>query len=147
MGRPMLRDRPGLRVLVVEDNEDIADMLALLLERWGHQVTVRRDGLSGLDAGLSGSFDLALLDLGLPELDGFELARRMRAARGPETPVMIAISGYAQPEDIEAARRAGFDRHVAKPVSERGIRRLLRMARRRKDSGTVTISAELDDWR
>lgn len=143
----MLRDRPGLRVLVVEDNEDIADMLALLLERWGHEVIVRRDGRSGLDAALSGSFDLALLDLGLPELDGFELARRLRAARGLESPVMIAISGYAQPEDIEAARRAGFDRHVAKPVSERGIRRLLRMARRRKDSGTVTISVELDDWR
>ncbi|AKF04008.1 response regulator [Sandaracinus amylolyticus] len=140
----MLRTaRSPLRVLVVEDNEDIADMLALLLERWGHEVTLRRDGRSGLAAGLAGAFDLALLDLGLPELDGFELARQLRAARGAESPVLIAVSGYAQPEDVEEARRAGFDRHVAKPVSERGIRSLLRMARRKKDrNATISIDAE-----
>jgi CheY-like chemotaxis protein len=123
-------DSRALRVLLVEDNEDIGDMLALLLERWGHRVTLRREGRSGLAAGLAAPHDLALLDLGLPGIDGYELARSLRRALGTDAPVMIAISGYAQPEDVAAAHRAGFDQHLAKPVDDKTIQAVLGRARR-----------------
>jgi len=132
-----------LRVLVVEDNEDVGEMLALLLESMGCQVELRRDGRAGLTTGLAHAFDLAILDLGLPELDGFEVARGLRGgSRGHELTI-VALSGYTQPEHVQRARAVGFDRHLAKPISDHALRAVLRFAQRRRDRES-TSSVECD---
>lgn len=134
----------SLRVLVVEDNEDVGEMMVLLLRAWGHEVELRADGLSGLDAARSEDFDLLVLDLGLPGIDGFELARRVRALPTPREPVLVALSGYSLPEHVARARQAGFDRHLAKPIDDAKLRAMLRLARRRRDR-PLTVSSEIGD--
>ena len=134
---------PQLRVLVVEDNEDVGEMLALLLESMGCTVELRRDGRAGLTAGLSATFDLAILDLGLPELDGFEVATGLRAGPQGADLTIVALSGYTQPEHVQRARAVGFDRHLAKPISDSALRSILRFAQRRRDRES-TSSVETD---
>ena len=104
----------GRRVLVVEDNEDAAATLRDLLELDGHEVLVARDGQEGLDAALAHAPDVILCDVGLPVHDGYEVARRLRAAGSRA--LLVALTGYAAPEDVQRARAAGFDRHLAKPA-------------------------------
>jgi signal transduction histidine kinase len=103
------------RVLVVDDNIDAAVALSWLIGQRGHAVRVAHDGPEALKTAADFRPDVLLLDLGLPGIDGYEIARRLRAD-GFESARMIAISGYARDADIEASRRAGFDRHFAKPV-------------------------------
>jgi signal transduction histidine kinase len=105
----------GRRVLLVDDNVDSAMTLSWLLSEHGYTVHIAHDGPSGLEAAHDFKPDVLLLDLGLPGIDGFELARRLRRD-GFATALMIAISGYAHESDIEGSRAAGFDRHFAKPV-------------------------------
>lgn len=137
---------PKLRVLVVEDNEDVGEMLALLLESLGCVVELRRNGREGLAAGVSQPFDLAILDLGLPEIDGFEVARGLRAGPRGRDLTIVALSGYTQPEHIQRAREVGFDRHLAKPISDSALRAILRIAQRRRDrESTATAESELVD--
>jgi signal transduction histidine kinase len=103
------------RVLVVDDNVDAAVALSWLIGQRGYSVRVAHDGSEALQTARDFKPDILLLDLGLPGIDGYELARRLRAD-GFASARIIAISGYARESDVESARRAGFDHHFAKPV-------------------------------
>jgi CheY-like chemotaxis protein len=114
------------RVLIVEDHEDSAYLLAEVLTARGHDVRVALDASSGLAVASSESLDVIVLDIGLPEMDGYELARRMRALPGIATGVrFIALTGYGGAEHIELARNAGFDVHLLKPVSPDALARAI----------------------
>lgn len=118
-------DNAPLRVLIVEDNPDSRELLQLLVEALGHSVEVTGDGCSGLERALDTVPDVMLVDIGLPGLDGYGVARGVRAALG-SGPRMIAVSGYGQPEDRERAREAGFDLHCTKPLDPANLAELLR---------------------
>ena len=104
------------RVLVVDDNADAAEMLAALLETLGYEVTVATDGAAALDTARDFAPHFALLDIGLPIMDGYEVARRLRQLERCRDTLLIAISGYGQPSDRERSRQAGFAHHLVKPV-------------------------------
>lgn len=107
----------GREVLIVEDNADARAALCELLEIGGHRVRAAADGPSGLAAALAATPEVALIDVGLPGIDGYEVARRIRAAcNGGPRPLLIALTGYGAPEDRQRALDAGFDRHLVKPV-------------------------------
>lgn len=114
-----------MRVLVIEDNEDAAESFRMLLELHGHVVRVARDGLDGLRAFEEFAPEVAFVDLGLPGIDGFGVAERVRAIAG-KRPVLVAISGYGREEDKRRARDAGFDEHMTKPVDHDRIEAFLR---------------------
>jgi signal transduction histidine kinase/DNA-binding response OmpR family regulator len=117
----------SLHVLVVEDNDDIRETLKDLLELCGHEVDVAADGASGVERTLALRPDVALIDIGLPGLDGYEVARKLRAELGPEQkrPKLIALTGYGQPGDRQRALDAGFDAHLVKPVDYDDLAHLL----------------------
>lgn len=106
----------ALRVLVVDDNEDMALSTAMLLQAAGHQTRLAHSGLEALDVARDYQPDLAILDIGLPGIDGYEVARRMRQQPGLHRVVLLAMSGYGQPSDFERSHAAGFDHHLVKPV-------------------------------
>jgi signal transduction histidine kinase/ActR/RegA family two-component response regulator len=104
------------RILVVEDNADAREMLRTQLTLAGHEVHEAADGPAGVDAAATLSPDVALVDVGLPGLDGYEVARRIRAVANGRSLVLIAITGYGQAEDRLRAEEAGFDAHLTKPL-------------------------------
>jgi PAS domain S-box-containing protein len=106
----------GRLVLVIEDNADAGQSLAEILELHGHRVRVARDGRSGLALARELAPDVVLCDIGLPDLDGYEVARTLRRDAALRSMRLVALSGYAQPEDRERALAAGFDVHLAKPA-------------------------------
>ena len=110
------------RVLVVEDNDDARDMLRTLLTLEGHEVHETATGQAGVDLAKAVAPDVALIDIGLPGLDGYEVARRIRAQLGRSI-LLIAITGYGQPEDRQRALDAGFDAHLTKPASLEDLER------------------------
>ena len=126
MSAPDRRDEPAStgasraveprRVLVVEDNPDVAQMLATYLEHLGHRVVVAYDGHAGLEAALRHRPHVLICDIGLPGLDGYQIAARLRSTTGFESCVMIAMTGYGEPADRERAHRAGFAHHLTKPA-------------------------------
>lgn len=118
--------KAGLLVLVVDDNADAADSLALLLERHGHKVEVAYDGRRAVEMYLAHRHDVVVMDIGLPLLDGNDAARAMRAAQGEQAPLMIALTGWGQAEDRRRSEAAGFDHHLVKPVLPSEIEALLR---------------------
>jgi signal transduction histidine kinase len=105
------------RVLVIEDNPDAAETLKAFLDMEGHDVSMVHDGHSGLEALLSGQFDVVICDIGLPGMDGLEVLSRLRAAQNDAEPVAIGLSGYGQAEDRARAQAAGFDHYLVKPVN------------------------------
>jgi len=105
-----------LRVMVVDDNVDAAETLAMLLDAAGHAVEVEHDSRRALERARAAAPDVFLLDIGLPEIDGNELARRLLAQPETSGAVLIAVSGYGQEQDKRAAREAGFRHHLVKPV-------------------------------
>jgi len=113
------------RVLVVEDNRDAADTLAAAVRGWGHHAQVAYDGTSALQAARDFRPDVALLDIGLPGLNGYELARHLVAMYGDDDILLIAVSGYAQEEDMQRSAHAGIAHHFAKPVDLELLRELL----------------------
>ena len=113
------------RMLLVEDNADSRELLALLLERLGHRVFTADDGLRGVAEALEHRPQVLLVDIGLPGLDGYSVARRVRAELGRSV-YLIALTGYGQPEDRRRALDAGFDAHFTKPVDMKAIEQLLR---------------------
>lgn len=118
------------RILVVDDNVEAALTLAELLALRGHETHVAHDGPSGVEAARHLKPDVAILDLGLPGFDGHEAARRLRADPELAGLLLVALSGWVQPEDQERSRAAGFRHHLAKPVALRTLERVLRQASR-----------------
>ena len=114
-GAPPLQGRL-LRLLVVDDNVDAAATLAMLLEACGYEVMVENDSLRALERAWRECPEVALLDIGLPEMDGNELARRLRADPRTRSMLLVAVTGYGQEQDRRAALEAGFDHHMVKPV-------------------------------
>jgi signal transduction histidine kinase len=121
-GRPAARPR---RVLVVDDNQDAAQSLACLLELEGHEVRTAHDGTAALETARAFPPDVVLLDIGLPGLDGYQVARRLRELLGLEQALLVAVTGYGQEEDRRRAEEAGFDHHLAKPVDLEALHELL----------------------
>jgi len=115
-GPPPAVRGPSLRVLVVDDNSDATEMLSGLLTTSGHTVETAADGQQALDLLETFDADVALLDIGLPVMDGLELARRIRARKGANAPLLVAVTGYGQAEDVARSRAAGFAHHLVKPV-------------------------------
>ena len=116
---------PARDVLVVEDNADARETLKRMLELAGHRVRVAVDGAAALDAVQSSVPDVALIDIGLPRMDGYEVARRIRADVHEKRPLLVAITGYGLPEDRNRSREAGFDMHLVKPVDSTTLAELL----------------------
>lgn len=104
------------RVLMVDDNDDALVLGADIVRTGGHDVRTAGNGLDALDVAVAFVPDVAVVDIGLPDVDGYELATRLRSALGPRTPRLIAVTGYGQPSDRERSRFAGFERHLVKPV-------------------------------
>jgi CheY-like chemotaxis protein len=114
-----------LRVLVVDDNEDIADGLSATLEALGCVTRVANDGPSAIAAAESFAADLALLDIGLPVMDGYEVARHFRRTQATSAMLLVAVTGYGQTNDKQKAIDAGFDDHIVKPFELDTIRDIL----------------------
>jgi CheY-like chemotaxis protein len=115
----------GRRVLVVDDNQDAADTLALLLELMGHQTRTAHDGLAALDAAAAFEPEVVLLDIGLPKMNGYDVCREMRRQPWGQRAFLVALTGWGQAEDQRKASEAGFDRHLVKPVEESVLQKLL----------------------
>src|SRR5207237_4586557 len=110
-------DGKPLRILVVEDDGDSAMSLCFLLEDAGHRVQIAADGPTALQFFQTrGSVDVVLLDIGLPGMDGFQVARQIRAMDLPRRPLMVAVTGYGQKSDRIASYESGIDLHLVKPV-------------------------------
>ncbi len=113
------------RLLLVEDNPDIGETLRDLLQILGHRVELAGDGLRGVQLALATQPDAALVDIGLPGIDGYEVARRLRATDQGKDIVLVALTGYGRPEDRDRALESGFDAHLVKPVDPEELNRLL----------------------
>ena len=114
------------RILIVDDNRDSAEMLATLLQFAGHETFVVHDGLAAVEAAGTLDPDVILLDIGLPVLNGYEAARRIREQQGPKRrPLLVALTGWGQDEDRRRSEEAGFDAHLVKPVDDAVLGRLL----------------------
>jgi CheY-like chemotaxis protein len=116
---------PPRRVLVIEDNEDSRLSLRELIRRLGHEVHEARDGVTGVETAIALAPDLALVDIGLPGIDGYEVARRLREHPVGKRLRLVALTGYGLPEDRERAVAAGFDLHLVKPVDPQQLAALL----------------------
>jgi CheY-like chemotaxis protein len=113
------------KIVVADDNRDSADTLAVLLELEGHDVRIARDGAQALNAIMFFRPHVALLDIAMPGMDGYEVARRVRAARLPEPVTLVALTGYGQIQDKVRAMAAGFDHHLLKPVAPSAVEDLI----------------------
>lgn len=113
------------RVLLVEDSDDFRISLRILVQLWGHQVEEARDGREGVRKALEWLPDIAVVDIGLPLLDGYGVARQVREALDDRI-VLIALTAYGQPEDQQRAFDAGFSHHLTKPANLGRLENLLR---------------------
>jgi CheY-like chemotaxis protein len=113
------------RIVIIEDNPDSRQMLKSLLELDGFQVETANDGASGLEQILQNEPDFALVDIGLPGMDGYEVARRVQAALREKRPCLVALTGYGRAEDAQAVKAAGFDEHLVKPVNPSDLNRVI----------------------
>ncbi|HEV7606719.1 MAG TPA: response regulator [Steroidobacteraceae bacterium] len=117
------------RVLVVDDNHDAAESLAMLLELENYSVQVAFDGPTALDVFETFKPDIALLDIGMPGMDGYELARRIRATCCGREVALVALTGWGQADDKKRAAETGFDEHLTKPVDPDLLARVLAVRR------------------
>ncbi len=116
-----------MRVLVVDDNRDAADSLAMLLELWGHEVQVVNEPATALEVARTQQPEIVLLDIGLPGMDGYEVAKLLRE-QGLRKAFLAAVTGYGQEEDRQRAQEAGFDYHLVKPLDPDLLQELLNRA-------------------
>jgi CheY-like chemotaxis protein len=119
-----------MRVLIVDDNEDAADMLAEMLDAQGCRVKVAYDALAALRIAAEQAFDVGLVDIGLPVMDGYELAGKLRELRHLQNLSLVAVTGYGQAADRERALAAGFAEHLVKPLDFSQLQRFIDSARR-----------------
>lgn len=115
----------GLRVLIVDDNQDAGALLGYMLEAAGHIIHVKHDAASALQAAQEFDIDVFILDIGLPDMDGYELAGRLRSDTRTAGATLIALTGYGQPQDRELSNAAGFDHHLVKPADQQELLRIL----------------------
>ena len=111
---------------MVDDNADAADSIAMLLSMEGHRTRTVNSARDALAAATEFRPDVVLLDIGLPEMDGYEVARQLRAHNAIESMRLVAVTGYGQPADRERAVAAGFDKHLVKPVEPAALSEFLR---------------------
>ncbi|HET7403187.1 MAG TPA: response regulator, partial [Usitatibacter sp.] len=113
------------RILIADDNVDYASSMGLLLQQLGHDVRVVHDGAEALETALQFRPDVAFLDIGMPRIHGYELARRLRAQPVTAGCLLVAVTGWGQEDDRRRAREAGFDRHLVKPVELPQVRAII----------------------
>jgi signal transduction histidine kinase/ActR/RegA family two-component response regulator len=126
--------RVSRRVLIVEDKHDAAEALAMYLSLLGHQVRVAHDGVEALEASAAFLPDIILLDIGLPRMDGFEVAQAIRGQPWGADVLLVAVSGWGQADDKRRAVQAGFDQHLTKPIDPQAVAEILSQARARRAS-------------
>jgi CheY-like chemotaxis protein len=126
-------DAQSLRILVVDDNIDGADVLSVVLSDEGQHVRTAYDGREAMDAASRERPDLVFLDIGLPKLDGYEVARLMRADPSLKDTYLVALTAFGSQADKVKALEAGFDMHVTKPIDPATIYAVLEAARKRRD--------------
>jgi signal transduction histidine kinase len=119
-----LNGRP-LSILLIDDNEDIRELMSALLRRWGHIVQVAPDGEEGCELALAGQPDVAFVDIGLPGMDGYGVAERLRTERRRDQLRLVAMTGFGQESDKRRALDAGFDLHIVKPASVEALQQAL----------------------
>jgi len=112
------------RILIIDDNADASEALAMLLANEGHEVETCLDGVSGISAAATFSPDVVLLDIGLPDMDGYEVSRRLRESGSNRNVILVAVTGYGLPSDHLRSAEAGFDHHLTKPVDYEALIRL-----------------------
>ena len=117
--------RGGRHILLIEDDDDTRTMLHASLEFGGHEVREARDGTTGLALAAEAPPDVAVIDIGLPDIDGLEVARRLRSTQGKRRLSLVALTGFGGPEDQRRALAAGFDVHLTKPVSHERLKRVI----------------------
>jgi CheY-like chemotaxis protein len=122
-------ESPRLRILIVDENVDAARILGVLCEDMGHECAFAYDGVAALEAARRLQPDVILLDLGLPRMDGFEVARQLRADPAFREVLIIAVTGFASEEDRKRSREVGIDHHLVKPADPAFIESLLRRRR------------------
>jgi signal transduction histidine kinase/ActR/RegA family two-component response regulator len=127
--RTVTRTDGPLRILIIEDNVDVRSMLKTLLEFAGHQVEIAGDGVRGVEMIELQHPDVALVDIGLPGLNGYDLARRIRGDKDCRDVFLVALTGYSQPSDKQRALSSGFHAHLAKPVDLEQLRQILALVR------------------
>jgi signal transduction histidine kinase/CheY-like chemotaxis protein len=120
-----VRSKRGRRILIVEDNTDAREALRQALEMSGHEIFEADSGASGVESALANHPDTALIDIGLPGFDGYEVARRIRSSSESQGMILIALTGYGSPEDRRRAEQAGFDTHLVKPLNFDQLENLL----------------------
>ncbi|HUP94883.1 MAG TPA: ATP-binding protein, partial [Burkholderiales bacterium] len=139
---------PGLRILVVDDNQDSACSMTLLLELQGHQVNVAHGGQTALK--LAGEFrpDVILLDIGMPGMNGYEVARQLRAQDAFADTLLVAVTGYGRASDVKQTEAAGFDHHLVKPIDYEKLQSLLaaRASKGRQDIPSPVAEARVETW-
>jgi len=118
-------DQPGFRILVVDDNHDSALSLAMMLSIMGHETRTANDGESAVTTAESFLPDVVLLDIGLPKLNGYEVAQRIRGQAWGKAMFLIAVTGWGQEEDRQRSAEVGLDVHMVKPVEPAALERLL----------------------
>jgi CheY-like chemotaxis protein len=114
-----------MRVLIVDDNEDTLETAALLLGAWNHEIRMARTGPEALQVAADSALDVILLDIGLPGMNGYEVAKRLRQETRFKDTLMIAITGYGRDQDRQLSREVGFDDHLIKPVDLEKLNALL----------------------
>jgi CheY-like chemotaxis protein len=114
------------RILIADDNRDAADSMGMLLELGGHEVIVAHSGAEALAKGREHHPDVVILDIGMPDINGYEVARTARAEDWGKSALLMALTGWGHADDKERARSAGFDRHLTKPVDPDVVEEILK---------------------
>jgi CheY-like chemotaxis protein len=128
------RSTRPLRILVIDDNEDSAESLSMLLRVGGHSVRTAFRGESGLEAYANFDPELVLCDIRMPDMSGYEVARRIRDRPGGAAPFLIALTGFGTEADRESSAEAGFDRHLVKPLDPEALAKFLQLAAERSSA-------------
>lgn len=133
----MVANRVMSRVLIVDDNADLAEATSMMLRICGFSTTTAYNGRRALEKARTFNPEIVLLDIGLPDMDGYELAKRIRSTVWGKNAILIAVTGWGQEEDRQRAFAAGFDRHLIKPVTGTALEAVLQSVSNRSADTTA----------